>query len=193
MKILLIRHADCLQEGFDPEISQLGTIQAKLLAKRLSKIPISMVYVSDLKRTVQTFEEYHQIVKKISFEKTKDIREIYRVLVGGAPKEGTSKNREKEDKERIEKFFKKLISKDHGQIVAIFTHGNVIKYMLSKFLDSDPLRLGPRVSILSAGITLVDFNNGKVDVKFVNNIEHLTDLDSSNNYMVTGKKETYAS
>ncbi len=191
MKLLLIRHADSLQEGSDPQLSDIGKIQAKLLAKRLTNIPITQVYVSDLTRTVQTFEEYYKLVKDIKFEKIDKIREIYRVIVGGDPKSGTSENREQKDKERIENFIDNLVSKESEEIIALFTHGNVIKYIISKFLDSDPVNVGPHLSILTSSFSLINFDAGKADIKFINNIEHLTNENSSNSYFFKTKQDNY--
>ncbi len=191
MKLMLIRHADSLQEGSDPQLSDIGKIQAKLLAKKLMNIPIKYVYVSDLKRTVQTFEEYSKLAKGVSFEKTDKIREIYRVIVGCDPKPGTSENREQKDKERIENFIDNLVSKESEEIIALFTHGNVIKYIISKFLDSNPVNVGPHLSIIASSFSLINFDAGKADIKFINNIEHLTNENSSTSYFFKTKEDNY--
>jgi broad specificity phosphatase PhoE len=191
MKLILIRHADCLKEELDPSLSKMGILQAKLLAKRLYKLPITKVYVSDLNRAFQTFEEYHKLAADVPFEKTKDLREIYRVLVGGAPKEGTSPTRESDDKERIEFFIKQISSMNNNENVVLFTHGNVIKYLLARFLESDSRKIGPPLYIASASISLVDIDKDGVNIKFINNTEHLTNEQSSNSYFLNKKDNNY--
>ncbi len=175
MRLFLIRHGNCLGGNSDPALSKAGIQQAKLLAKRLHGLPITRAYVSDLARTCQTFEEYHRLAPGVKFEKTKDLREIYRVLVGGSPKEGTSRTRESDGKKRIESFIKQINSMNANECVALFTHGNVIRYILAKFLESDPKKMGPHLCISSSSISLIDIDNERANVRFVNNSGHLTD------------------
>jgi len=173
MKLLLVRHGNCEKEEQDPALSKTGIKQARLLAKRLSELPITKVYVSDLKRAFQTFKEYKKLKTEVPAETAKEIREIYRVLVGGEPKEGTSQEREIEDKKRIESFIKKISSKDNDEVMLLFTHANVIEYIISWFLESEPKKIGPHLHIATASVSLVEIDEKGADVMFVNSIEHL--------------------
>ncbi len=174
MKLLLIRHGECLKEDLDPSLSKEGFLQAKALANYLYKIPITQVYVSSLNRTVQMFEEYHKLAKNISFQKTDEIKEIYRVLVGGKRKKGTSFNRKLKDKKRIELFIQKQFkSTEKDKIIVLFTHGNVIKYILAKFLHLNPKKLGQYLSISPASISLIEIHEDETNVKFINDTFYL--------------------
>ena len=95
------------------------------------------------------------------------------MLFRSAPKEGTREGREFSDKERIDKFIKKLESEKEDNVIALFTHGNVIKYLLSKYLGSNPKGSGPHLYIAEASISLVDINKNKTSIHFINNLEHL--------------------
>lgn len=191
MKLVLVRHGDCLKEDSDPSLSKTGILQAKILAERLSKLPLTQIYVSDLKRAYQTFEEYHKLAADVPFEKTKSLREIYRVLVGGAPKEGTSPTRESDDKKRIELFIKQIASVDNDKTIVLFTHGNVIKYVLARFLGVNPKIIGPPLYIASASISLIDIDKDGTRIRFINNIEHLPKEQSSNSYFSNKKSDDY--
>jgi len=191
MKLLLIRHGDCFQEGQDPSLTKSGILQSKLLAKRLSKLSINKVYSSDLNRAFQTFEEYHKLAIDTPFQKTESLREIYRVLIGGAPKEGTSLNRESKDKGRIELFIKQITSMPNDETVVLFTHGNLIRYFLARLLDADPRKTGGHLEIAPSSISLIEINKDKVNINFINNTEHLTGKYSSDSYFFNNNSDTY--
>lgn len=191
MNLILIRHGDSFQESGDPSLTGVGIAKSKLLANRLSKLPVSKVYVSSLNRAFQTFEEYHKLMSNIPFEKTEDLKEIYRVLVGGAKKEGTSSTREPEDKKRIDSFIKKISSMNNEETIAIISHGNALRYILAKFLDSEPRKIGTHIDLAPASISLISIEKDEVIVKFINNIEHLTNENSSDSYFFKKKSENY--
>ncbi len=191
MKLILIRHGECLKKELDPPLSKTGILQAKFLAKRLSKLPITKVYVSNLKRAFQTFEEYHKLAANVPFEKTKDLREMYRVLVGETPKEGAPSARGADDKKRVELFLKQIHCMGNEEVAALFTHGNVIRYLLARFLESDPRKIGPHLCIALASISLVDIDKNEANIIFINDVQHLTQEQSANSYFINKKPEDY--
>ena len=175
MNLILIRHGECLKEDKDPALTPRGISQSKLLAKRLAKIPITKVFVSNLVRAFQTFEEYHKLAPNIPFERTEQLNEIYRVLVGEPPKDGTAPTREPNDKKRIELFIRKISSLKNEENIAIIAHGNVIRYILAKFLGSDPKKIGYNLAINPTSLSLITIEKNKSCVKFINNLDHLAD------------------
>ena len=70
MKLYLARHgqteynAMSLHQHGDVELSELGIKQAKVLAKRFSKIPIDLIYSSPMTRAKKTAEIINKNLKK---------------------------------------------------------------------------------------------------------------------------------
>jgi len=172
MNILLIRHGECQQNEADPALTSSGQVQAQQLAKLLNQILLTKVYVSDNVRAVKTFEEYIKLNPNTRFVKTNKLREIYRTLVGGPKKVGTDPLREARDKTRIDSFWHELLeSKD--ETVAIFTHGNVIRYLLANVLGMKPENSWTRMVINCCSISLIQKDKDSICVKLINSIDHL--------------------
>jgi broad specificity phosphatase PhoE len=169
--IYLIRHGEQTNiELYDPPLTPAGIAQSKKLAKRLSTLPIKKIYVSTLKRALQTYKEYKKLKPKIPTTKTEDLKEIYRTLVGGPPKEGTPKEREMKDRERIERFWKNLLNDPQEEIV-VFCHGNVIRYILSKVLKSDPKETWVHLPISHCSISKITINKN-IKIRKINDTSH---------------------
>jgi 2,3-bisphosphoglycerate-dependent phosphoglycerate mutase len=132
MKILLVRHGEAVVQEDDSVLTDLGVKQAEKLAEYLKGLEIDRVVCSSLTRTKQTAEKYLNLNPDVDYEETDDAIEIYRKIIGGAEKPGTSDGREERDKERANKFFERLQKSREGCIV-VFSHGNMIRYLLSKF------------------------------------------------------------
>ena len=103
MILILIRHGEAEGEG-DSHLSKIGMGQAKAVAKKLSKLPITKAYSSNYNRALETFAEYHKLKPDVPLVVNSDLKEIYRLIVGGPIKEGTRKNRVEEDILRAEKI-----------------------------------------------------------------------------------------
>src|SRR3989344_4694014 len=95
MNLFLIRHGHVEIMDGETKLSEKGILQSKELSKKLKNLKIDKVYSSDLERAKETAKEYSE-----NFIEDKRLREVYRVLVGGPEKEGTSPNREIEEKIR---------------------------------------------------------------------------------------------
>ena len=193
MKIFLIRHGEAVRTETDIILTKHGTAQAKKTAQVLSSLPITRVYVSTATRAQQTFEEYHKLCPTVSFVKTPKIKEIYKVLVGGPPKEGTSHLREKEDKERTDSFINELRLLPENENIALFTHGNFIRYCFAKALKFNPTNLWENLIISPGSISLIEMQNGIFYATMINNIEHLPRSDKKSIYYDRLTKEEYFS
>ena len=132
MKVFLIRHGEAIKTDTDSVLTKKGIIQAKNIAKILKKMSLDSVFTSNLTRSKQTLNEYKKINPSIKTNINEELNEIYRVIVGGPIKEGASKDREKKDISRANNFFKNLIASKEGN-VAVFTHGNLIKFFWLKY------------------------------------------------------------
>lgn len=191
MKIFLVRHGDAIKTEADIVLTKKGIIQAKKVAQVLSSLPVTRAYVSTATRAQQTFEEYHKLRSTIPFVNAPNVKEIYRTIVGGSPKEGTNPLREKEDRERINLFISELHQLPDNEIIVLFTHGNVIRYYFSKALNFDPKDLWERLIINPGSISLIERHNGASYVKMINNIEHLPLSDKKKFYCEDFANEEY--
>ncbi len=173
MKLFLIRHAEAIKIEKDTILTRKGKKQAHSLALYLSTLPVHRVFVSTATRTQETYDAYHTLKPKIPAVHTSQITEIYRTLIGGPSKKGTPINREKEDKLRIDSFLTNLTSQAKYDNIALFTHGNVIRYCFARALHLDREELWEKLIIHPASLSLIEIHTNKWYVKMINCIEHL--------------------
>jgi len=122
MIIILIRHGAAKDEG-DASLSSSGVEQARAVAKKLSTIPITRIYSSNYARAIETCEEYKKYNPGVPLTINPDLKEIYRVIIGGPVKEGTRSNRVEEDTARAEKAFNEILQNNSDEVIAVFSHG----------------------------------------------------------------------
>jgi len=138
MKLLLIRHGEAVVRRDDSVLTPFGLEQAKELAKKLEKLPITKIYCSGLTRAKQTCEELLGLRKDLTMRIDENLNEIYRLIVGGPEKEGTSKGREERDKKRAEEILNNLLNEEDKGLIAVFCHGNIIRYFIAKLNNKNP-------------------------------------------------------
>jgi len=190
MKIFLVRHGDTKKVESDTILSKEGFRQAKRVAKRLKNFKIDRVFVSNLTRAKLTMEEYKKVNPKIKVDISEDLNEIYRAILGGPEKEGTSPGREDKDKERANRFFDSLLKSKEENIV-VFAHGNIIKYFIARTLNKDPKGFWESSLISNGSISIIEKNETVLRVKAINIIDHLDREDIKDFYEGEIKNENY--
>ena len=160
MRLFLIRHGHTKIVNGEAILSKEGISQSKELAKKLRKIDFDKVYTSDLERSKNTAREYSD-----TFIEDNRLREVYRVLVGGPEKEGTSSNREFEDKKRADEFFQEIL-KENGNIL-VFCHGNIIRYFLNKILKSKE-NLWENLISDNCSVSIIEKNEKELFIRGIN-------------------------
>lgn len=176
MILLLIRHGKAEGEG-DAPLSEHGIEQAAATAKKLSTLNITKAYSSNYARAQETFKEYHKLKPNVPLITNQDLKEIYRLIVGGPAKEGTRPNRVEEDTVRAEKAFKEVVNNDDKEVIAVFSHGNIIRYFLAKALKVNPECMWDGVTLNCGSISVIQVKEGKMNVKLINGIDHLPHTD----------------
>ena len=171
MKLFLLRHGYYVEKENDIILSDKGHSEAKALANKLQEIHIDKIYVSDYTRALETLEPFKQKNPNIPIVKTSDLREIYRVLVGGPIRKGTPKEREINDSERAERMWKTL-KQEKGNI-AVFVHGNLIKYFLMKALNIQQENLWSKMLIRTCSISIIEIKDKLIRVNAINSTDHL--------------------
>ncbi|MGM5480498.1 MAG: histidine phosphatase family protein [Nanobdellota archaeon] len=175
VQLILIRHGQKEKESEDAELTFEGERQAKQLATYLKGKNIDKVFVSDMLRAKQTLKPYlHIINDKVDVVTSKKLREIYRVLVGGPTREGTPKAREEYDRKRADDMYEMLIAQEGT--IAVFIHGNLIRYFLSKAMKCEPSNWWFRLRIDNASISCIN-KRKYIQVKEINNTSYLDNTD----------------
>ncbi|MFT4283161.1 MAG: histidine phosphatase family protein [Candidatus Woesearchaeota archaeon] len=174
MNIFLVRHGETsanLEESAKPKLTDKGRLQIIELSKKLSEVKLDLIYCSDLERAIETAKAISVYQKGVEFVKTEDLREIYRLIVGGDEKLNTRPNRFDEDYNRPKKFWNniKLLEADN---VCFVCHGNIIKFFLSESLEVNP-KVFRKVDINTASISLVRFIDKEFVVSYINNYSYL--------------------
>ena len=182
MKIILIRHGEADPKIENTPLTNKGFLEAKSVAKELKKHSFKKIYSSNLLRAKQTCEEFTK-----DYIEDGRLREIYRVLIGGPIKEGTSKDREINDRKRVDELFEELLKTEED--VILFCHGNIIRYYLNKVLNSKE-NLWETMTINNCSISILEFNNDLLEIKEINLISHLP-KDILEEISNSKKKEVY--
>jgi len=171
MKIYLIRHGEAEKREENGQedhfLTENGIKQAKNVAEKLKSLNIDKVYSSDLTRCSQTSDEFSNI-SNMNLNTDEKFREIYRLIIGGPEKPGTSEDREKRDRERAEKVYSEI--KESSDNLVIFTHGNMIRFLLGKVLGNEKNMWN--CIILPGSISILETEGEDVKVKAINIYDH---------------------
>ena len=165
MKIYLIRHGEADSKIEGAPLTKRGLEEAEIIANELLNYQVERVYFSDLLRAKQTAEAYLKLNPKMKNVCEERLREIYRFLIGGPEKIGTSKDRKINDKKRADEVFKEMLKK--GEDVAIFCHGNIIRYYLNKVLKSKE-NLWENLTINNCSISILSWEKNILKIEGIN-------------------------
>ena len=195
MQLLLIRHALPLRsepgQGSNPHLSEEGIEQAKRLPDALARFPITRLVSSPQLRSLQTAQpvadarglpveiderlaeydrdmEHYIPIEQIAAEFPD---ELARLASGHLP----SSVDETAFLARIDAGIRDLVAeREHGETIAVFTHGGVINGLLHGILGTEKILC---FNVDYAGVTrLLSSREGNLYVAAVNGTEHVWDL-----------------
>lgn len=204
MEIYFIRHGETLwntlkifQGSSDSPLTELGISQAEKLAERLKDIEFTEFYSSPMGRTIQT----SRIVMGDRKQELKFIDEFREISMGdmeGVPRQEFESRYPKEFFDffnnpvdynpvayngedyyqvikRVKKGLEKLISyhKD-GDRVAVVTHGVTLKALFHIITGESMTDLGASKVPQNTSVSIVEYKDGKFDVKLFSDISHLS-------------------
>ncbi len=190
--IYLIRHChpDYSKQkklgDFDMPLSSFGNEQLKYLTERLAKFKIDKIYASQLRRAQETATPIASILnKEINIDPR--LNEIdwwdwYRIPYFNTSEENRLKKIKdclRLDKElnkmqtRARRFLHDIFIDNKGKTVALFTHGNFIKSVLTGILNADVVGFLSQDIFQSSLSKIVVDRDGYVRISFVNNVDHL--------------------
>lgn len=201
MKIFLVRHAESLwnkqqriQGRRDPGLSAEGKRQARLLAKRLKREQICVIYTSGLKRCAETAQiiaketrakiKFHPSLKEIILGEWEG-RTVEEVM-GKYPKaysdwleapskakiprwEGIAKF-----SRRVNNAFKEILNNDSDGSICVVTHWGVIAAYLSKGLGTDFDTFFKTTRIDNCGVSKIRNENNRLFIEYINDTNHLS-------------------
>ncbi|GIK28580.1 MAG: MSMEG_4193 family putative phosphomutase [Chloroflexi bacterium] len=197
--ILLIRHAvnDYVKTGklagWTPgvHLNEDGVAQAKLLGERLAAVPLQAIYSSPLERAVETAEavrEHHahlplnvlEGVGEVQFGEWQgmSLNELRRRklwdVVQRTPSRATFPGGESfpEAQFRAVRAIEGLVKAHPAQVVAVFSHSDVIKLIVAHYLGMH-LDSFQRIEISTASISTVQLGHASPYVVGVNDVSHL--------------------
>ena len=196
--LLLIRHGEneytALHKlaGRLPEVhlNERGHAQAAGLVTLLQPQPIAAVYSSPLVRCVETATPL-ALAKELAVRQEAGLLEVdYGEWMGGELKElskqpgwrdvqhwpsvfrfpGGETLREVQD--RAVRTVNRLVAEHPNQLIAAFSHGDLIRTLLAHFLGV-PLDLFQRIQISTASVSAVAFHHGRPSVMLMNQCAEL--------------------
>ncbi|MEM7819217.1 MAG: histidine phosphatase family protein [Candidatus Aenigmatarchaeota archaeon] len=196
MRLILIRHGETtwnikqlIQGQKNTRLTKVGKQQVKMIAKKLSKEKIDVIYSSDLQRCKSTTNEIAKTLKlRIPIHYTHELRERNFGVFEGKKRETLHKYREKlgiphhvfkpdggesyvDVQKRIIKFFNKIKRKYKNKTVVFITHGGIIKVLLF-YLMNKSLERWNEYKIENASISIIEFKPDS-KIKLINYTDHL--------------------
>jgi broad specificity phosphatase PhoE len=191
-EVYLIRHChpDYTLEKklgeYNMPLSKAGLRQRERLTKKLLTLPINKVYASGLTRAQETAEDY---IRKAQKRLVIDLRldeidwtDWYRIKyfnMSEKTREKKVKNHVRLDREldKIQTAARRaladLVRHNQGRIVAVFSHGNFIKALLTGILDADVIGFLSLEIFQSSISKLVVDRDGYVKISYINYQSHV--------------------
>jgi probable phosphoglycerate mutase len=198
---LLVRHGEStwneehrIQGQLDPPLSKKGRLQAARLARRLARRRLEGIYVSDLKRAVETAAPLAEATG-LRAEPMAGLREVFlgeweglhtEELVARFPEAWARWTQEPNwdlvpggesgaaFEARVGEALDLIFDHHAAGEVVVVTHGGVIQIALHQVVGRPSRGLFP-FRIANASITVLEKRNGRLTIDGVNDTGHLED------------------
>lgn len=196
MKLILVRHGETkennkgiLQGQRYGILSHEGIRQSKLLANRLSKEKMDVIYTSKIKRAIQTAEEitkFHKVQiifsEKLNARSFGDFEGISYTLFDRQAQDNKipnhlyrpSDNAEnfKDVEKRVLEFFHVIKDKHFGKTVLIVGHSTPNKVLIAYFMGI-PLEKARDIRQSNGALNIIEYDGEKFKVDVLNDTSHL--------------------
>lgn len=188
--ITLIRHGESkeqsgeVNDGMNPELSQLGIRQSERLRKRLQNQLFDLALVSPLDRAFKTFEIASPQTKNAELDsrliEIDYVENWYKPMAGYSPNP-TFKSRNNSSwlnpiKNRTEEFVDELVSLDYKDIV-VFGHQGIFKHLIAQWLEIPVKNIIHNLILDNTCLTglALDESSNKI-VEYINDSHHLKEI-----------------
>lgn len=191
-EVYLIRHChpDYDQEKtvgeYNMPLSAVGLRQRRFLTKKLLTLPLKRIYASGLRRAQETAVTYLQKSgKTLTVDKRLDEidwTDWYRIKyfnMSEKTREKKLKHHHRLDRELdgmqtvARRALADLFRRNKGMTIAIFSHGNFIKSLLTGILNADVIGFLSLEIFQSSISKLVIDRDGYIKISFINDVSHL--------------------
>lgn len=200
MRVIFTRHGETKEniagismgQGVDGTLNETGILQAQKLAQRLKNEKFDYVYVSDLKRAVDTAKEIHKYHSQAELLLAPELRERNLGIYEGGPREHWKKVMKEspvpfhsfkpekgesyqELQERVKKFFHQLLEIHPADNVLLVAHTGVLTMLFLHLFDR-PIALEEyeQCKPENTAVTICDISpDGKCTTHLLNSTEHL--------------------
>lgn len=180
--IYLIRHGHYdIDDERDPDVGRalipLGIAQARLVAARLSSLPVKItsLHSSTMTRARQTAAVINQEFPELELHQTRLLRECTPPTWREDIMEELEDGEAEECQGQLEKAFAEYFvpSQDGDKHDVLVCHGNVIRYFVTKVLGVDTMSW-LRMSIGNCSLTAIRINpDGSMRLLFFGDVGHL--------------------
>ena len=179
--IILVRHGQyhAAAENKTEQLTTLGKQQARYVAKRLKENKIDQIFHSTMPRAVETAQIIkNQLNYRGPFEATDLLREGTPVFPKKLRKKHghTDLKKMKTHRLQLEKALKKFFKPSRkNRVEVLVCHGNVIRYIVCRFLEIDP-HLFLKMDILQCAISVFEIKTtGRTKKKLIshNDVGHI--------------------
>ena len=172
-KVYLVRHGEYDwddEPGPHKGLTPRGAEQARLTARRLSSVPASAIYSSDLMRAIETADAIRSNHEGLPYEQDLELRECY--LPSPASSELPAELVERGERQAESAFARYFRPSDQDAHDIIVSHGNMIRYLTARALGHADSWF--RLRTLNCGITELDIeSDGRMWIVSYNDIGHL--------------------
>jgi len=191
-EIYLIRHCNPNYDlekkvgEYNMPLSAVGRKQRRFLTKRLLTMELDEVYTSGLPRAQETSAVYTKRAKKnIIIDQRLDEmnwKDWYRIKYFNMSEKMREKkfrhherlNKELDKKQTIaRRVLADIFHHNHGKKVAIFSHGNFIKALLTGILNADVIGFLSLEIFQSSISKLIIDRDGYIKIGYINDVSHL--------------------
>lgn len=200
MRVIFTRHGETKEnvagismgQGVDGTLNETGVLQAQRLAHRLKDEVFQYMYVSDLKRAVDTAKEIHIYHPQTELVLAPELRERNLGIYEGGPREQWKKVMKEspipfhafkpekgesyqELQERVKQFFRQLLERHSEDNILLVAHTGVLTMLFLHLFDR-PLSLEEYEHFKpeNTAVTICDISpDGKCTTHLLNNTEHL--------------------
>jgi serine/threonine-protein phosphatase PGAM5 len=179
--LYLVRHGQFDTDAESPDglgggLTALGRKQARLTAKRLSELPVSVIYHSDLRRAAETAALLHEALPRAQRRATPWLRECI-PAVPQAFKQKFSRLPAAQlarDQRQAERAFRQFFrfSRSGARHELLVCHGNLIRYFVCRVLRVPPAAWG-YMDLRQCSVTEVVLQRGWSRVTMFGDVGHL--------------------
>ncbi len=184
-------------------LSSSGKRQRRFLTDRLLKMNIDKVYTSDIQRAKETASLYLKKTKKEACidEDLNEIHWEHWVQIKYFNMSEKTRRERFSDHKRLDKQLDKIQAKvrpviasiykeNKGKRVAIFSHGNFIKGLLTGILNADIIGFLSMEIFQSSISKIIIDKNGYIKIVFINDVHHLPHAPKKDLFITLSKSES---